>query len=67
MRERRERGGYLPRTLGVGRTGKGPPEVLQSLFRALGAKIEVMETVEERAENETLEKALKNGEKGSRK
>lgn len=39
VREGREKGGYLPRTLGVGRTGKGPAAVPQSMLRALGVKV----------------------------
>ena len=39
VREGRERGGWLPRIKGVGRTGKGPAAIPTSMLRALGVRV----------------------------
>lgn len=46
VREGREKGGYLPRIKGVGRTGKGPAPVPKSMLKALGVTIEEEEVDE---------------------
>ena len=38
VREGREKGGFLPRIKGVGRTGKGPAAIPKAMLRPLGVK-----------------------------